>query len=326
MTGPDTADRPAWAVAIFAARENKETLTATIRAGIQACVGKFAVIDLIINGNPSLAGQLTSHLATTIEELPDNLRIRIWETAAADKANAWNRYVHELWPDADLNFFVDGYASVQPDALVVLADALRSSGPSIWAATGVPSHGRSAASVRALMLRDRGLHGNLYALPRHTLLALRRCGFRLPLGLYRTDGILGAALKFALDPVNCMWEPNRILVCARATWDYDPLNWHRIRDLRTHFRRRLRQAQGRLENAAVRQHWAVERNGVAALPATRRALIINWMRHHPLSALAICLRDPLCWIAGRAAVRPEDGSLACTAPRLLAERPNARNL
>jgi hypothetical protein len=316
---------PTWAIAVFAARESAKILTATVQSAIRACSGRPVVVDLLVNGNPALAGNITTQLDNTIEDYHGDVRIRVWEIDAADKANAWNRYVHEIWPNADVSFFVDGYAWVKPDALSALAEALRVAGERVWAATGVPTRGRSAVTLRTAMIRDHELHGNLYALPRRVVAALRNHGFQLPLGLYRTDGFLGAALKFALDPGKEAWEPGRILVCAGATWGYEPLAWRSFRDLLTHLRRRFRQAQGRLENAAVRQHWAVERNGISSLPGTGRALISNWVQRHPISAFAVCLRDPVCLLAARTSLHPHDWPAADTAPRLVTERARARS-
>ncbi len=319
MTNPGTAHCPSWAIAVFASRESQETLALTVRSAIRACSGRPVVVDLVINGNPVLAGNIGTQIDTAVVDYRGDLQIRVWEIGAADKANAWNRYVHEMWPSADVNFFVDGYARVEPAALSVLAEALRNSGEDIWAVTGMPTRGRSADTMRAAMARDHDLHGNLYALPRRVMIALRNRAFWLPFGLYRTDGFLGAALKFALDPVKDEWKLGRVMVCASAAWTHEPLASHSFRDLLTHFRRRLRQAQGRLENAAVRQHWSVERNGISTLPETWQILVTSWARCFPVAALVVCIRHPLCWIRLRTAFRSVTKPAPLLIPRLVTQ-------
>ena len=91
------------------------------------------------------------------------------EIDVADKANAWNVYVHELITperarEIETYFFMDGDVTLEPDALVLLAAAL-SEVPSAKAAGGMPAFGpRSGSSWRERMVRNGMLAGNLYAL------------------------------------------------------------------------------------------------------------------------------------------------------------------
>ncbi len=311
-----------WSVGIFSAREDPATLAATVRAAVRAAASHPTSIEVIINGNPDLARTLAERART--EGLTRSLagELRVWHLALADKAHALNEFIHAIFPAADLAFFVDGNVRVNPDAFVLLADHLAAD-PQPLGATGVPTCGRSARRLREQMLRRGGFHGNLGAIRGTTIADLRRCGFRLPLGLYRVDSVLGAVLAFALDPANNTWEPTRVLVCPDASWAVTPLSPWRLRDLRAQWQRIKRQAQGKLENLAVQEHLAVNRHSPESLPQTNAELIMGWVRAYPARARRLCLANPLLWLGVRNASRPRDWSGADIPPELIAVIPAA---
>lgn len=167
---------PPWAVAIFAARETPAVLAATVRAAIAACAGRRATIDVLIHGNPALAEHFAG-LAPTLAS--DACTLRIWSIAAPDKAHTWNEYVYRIWENGNggsTAFFIDGYARVKPDALAAI-DRRLAAAPDATGATGVPSCGRSAARLREQMLREGGIHGNLYAVTGDGMRAITWTGF-----------------------------------------------------------------------------------------------------------------------------------------------------
>jgi hypothetical protein len=45
--------------------------------------------------------------------------------ALGDKANAWNVYVHEVAPEAEVHFFIDGDVRIRPASFRRLCQALR---------------------------------------------------------------------------------------------------------------------------------------------------------------------------------------------------------
>jgi len=104
---------------------------------------------------------------------------------------------------------------------------------------------------------------------------------------------MAAALCFDLDPPNHCWDEKKLLTHTGISWQFEPLSLKRPGDLRTHFRRRMRQARGRFENAAVRQMFAIDRKPVSALPETAEILIRDWCRRFPGQAAMIVLKDPL---------------------------------
>lgn len=286
-----------WSVAVFASRESGAVLAACIDAVLAATKGVPTVIDVLVNGNDALAEQVAVGPTDAMESLADN-RLRIWQLGVADKANAWNVYLHRIWRDSSTALFVDGYIAVKSNALEQLHEALANNQHALCA-SGVPTKGRSSRRLRREMLDRGGIHGNLYALRGSAMQTLRRTGFRLPVGLYRTDPLLGAVVAFGLDPVSNRWDSARMCVEPDATWDYRPLDWYRLSDVATHFKRMLRQGQGALENAAVRRWLDLDRKPAEELPRTVQELVSCWLRAFPAEARAVYVRRPLSYLAAR---------------------------
>jgi hypothetical protein len=309
------ASSPSWSVAIIAARESIAVLSRCIEAALAACKGHDAVIDVVINGNPALA-QEAAGLAASNGFACGTSRLRIWSTPAGDKAHAWNQYLHDIWPGGDIAFFVDGYAEVRPDAFAVLCRRLAET-PHALGVTGVPSSGRSAARLRAYMLRHGGIHGNMHAISGTALQTLRKKGVRLPLGLYRTDSLIGAALVFKLAPEDASWDPSRLVVAADATWDVRDLGALTLKNIVSHAKRKLRQAQGDLENRAVREHLSVRRLPLEQLPGTAHELVNRWVSEKRGQAWLTYLRNPFCLHAAYKLRGGRDWSQAKLPPVLL---------
>ena len=153
--------------------------------------------------------------------------------------------------------------------------------------------------LREQMLRQGGIHGNLYALRGWVMEHFRATGFRLPVGIYRTDSTVGSAVKFRMDPALHDWNERRIFVDAGATWTVAGATGSPLDALTGQFRRMLRQAQGMLENRAVRQHLAIEHRKPETLPATARAMVSDWVERHGDEARALFRRHPLAYLAYR---------------------------
>ena len=287
-----TPDQDSVGVAIFASRESSAVLSATFEAVVVA-VAPFVrgCIDVLVNGNSALASEFTASLARRAP-LAAGLRVRAWDIALADKANSWNRYVHEIFPDADYAVCVDGYAKVRPDSIGRLAASL-SAHPECLAATGIPSSNASDDKLAAEMLSSGGIHGNLFALSQTTVQKIRRCGFRLPLYLYRTDSTIGAALCFDLAPESAQWNAARIFVDRDVTWTRRVPSWRNWQDLTAQLKRKIRQAQGELENRAVQKLLATQRQRLSRLPRSTSELINQWFTDATLREKLWFVGNPL---------------------------------
>lgn len=278
---------PAWAVAIFASRESLATLSECVAALVEACrfSQKAAVIDVLVNGNPELG-----HAASGVLASCPNVEVRVRSIQLGDKANAWNEYVHAFWPGAETTFFVDGYVRVQADAFGLLDGAI-ASGPSFLGATGVPSVGRTAGALRSQMIAGGGMHGNMHALSNKAISAYRDNHVKLPVGLYRTDSLIGAIMMFRFDPAQFKWDASVVKVQPDATWGL--INQPRFGPalIKSYWKRKLRQSQGQLENLAVHEHMAVRRLTPQSLPGTARQLVLDWVERHPSKVRKLAVKN-----------------------------------
>lgn len=304
-----------WAVAVFAARENPGELLSTINAIIEAAV-EHTVIDVMVNGNQNLATEVAK-LIEVKNSSDQSVVIRVWAILLGDKAHAWNQYVHHVWPGAKLSFFVDGYVRVQPNAFKLLETGL-SSAPRSLGGTGVPMTGRTSSLLRKQMLTEGGIHGNFFALKEHVMKQLRQRKFNLPLGIYRTDATLGASLAFGLDPSQHQWDlKGRIFVHPEVTWTTNEKKWWRYSEVKSQFKRILRQAQGVLENHAIKNHLADQKLAPELLPRTAAELVVRWVKCYPDEARKALWKSPLSRLALKRFHEPRDWSDAELAPQLI---------
>jgi hypothetical protein len=171
------------------------------------------------------------------------------------------------------------------------------------------------------MLTEGGIHGNLFAMRGDILRQMVNTGFKLPLGLYRSDGLLGAIVCFSLDPPHNPWNKNRIHVEADAHWDFDALKWWRPSDWQTHFLRADRQWRGVLENAAMRQWFAVDKKLPEDLPATAAEFVTAWVANQPAASSSLLNKHKSCREALDFFKRPRIWSDIEIAPALLGTQP-----
>lgn len=292
------------------------TLGACIRAAMLACQGRAFTIDVLVNGNRLLAEEA----AEFVSNLPGVARsdaVRLWFVPLGDKAHTWNEYVHQIGPRNATTFFVDGYAEVRPDAFALIDEGIMNS-PDALGATGVPTCGRSAKSLREEMINDGGIHGNMYALSADAMNEIQKTGFRLPLGLYRTDPLIGAVLMFRFAPSKFSWDRSRILVHPQATWFVKQDSIWSSGKLIGQFKRRMRQAQGRLENRAVREHLSIGRRAPETIERTINGLINQWIAAQPAQAARLFWVHPLTYLAAHKMKQEKDWSGAEAPAQLLA--------
>jgi len=313
-----------WAVAVFAARETPHELMCTITSVVEAA-GTSTAIDVMVNGNATLA-TATADLLKKNNPASGSTVIRVWSIVLGDKAHAWNQYVHTVWPRAKLSFFVDGYVRLKPDAFNLLSESLAAL-PKSLGGTGVPTTGRTAAKLRESMLTEGGMHGNLFALKESVMDQLRQSCFNLPLGIYRTDSTLGAALAFGLDPSQHQWDiKNRIFVHPEVSWTTAERKWWRYAEVKSQLKRILRQSQGILENRAIENFLAHRRLSPADLPQTAAELVLEWVNRCPDKARRILWTSPLSRIALKKFRNPRDWSAAKEFPELIATWPNKTSI
>jgi len=143
-----------------------------------------------------------------------------------DKCNAWNVFVHEVVPEhcpgREVYFFMDGDATSVPGSLCEMWRSLQAE-PQAYAASAPPASGRNVAHDRRELLEERGLVANLYALRGSFVSRLQQSRVKLPLKLEGDDGLLGALIKWDLDPKNNPFDSRLIVPCANAGFAFKPV-------------------------------------------------------------------------------------------------------
>lgn len=285
-----TAATP-WSALVLSSRERCSALEQNLAAILAAAPGP-GLVDLVVNGNSGLSAQvaevLRSESLAAYAAAP--VTVRLWSVALGDKSNAFNDWLHAIRPESPYHFIVDGYVIVDRHALRALVAALEAN-PEALAASGMPSQGFSAARLRRQMLAEGGLHGNLFAVRGQAVRQMKEVGFRLPVGLYRFDSTLGAALSFGLDPSRNDWEPKRRIVSV------DGCGWSTAREaaspvaaFRAWRGRKHRQAQGDFENKAVADLFARQRSRIDRLEADVTSLVRRWATARPDDLAAVLAR------------------------------------
>lgn len=310
-----TPSDPHWSIAIFSARESVETLFGSVEAAARACGQTAAVVDILVNGNRALAEALAPQLAR-MKNVAPSCTIRLWFILMGDKGHTWNQFLQTINPGAALAFFIDGYVKVRPDATSLIDSGLRLN-PSAVAATGLPTSGRSAPTLRRDMLKWGGMHGNLFAVRGSVLATLAQRGFRLPLGVYRNDSLLASVFNYNLSPSEFAVDVKRVLIQPDATWDVAEHSQPLWKKVNIQIKRMLRQGQGDLENAALRDHFSQRRLRPELLPLTSSELMLSWVEANPGRFHQMCMRRPLTWYAYQKIRKPRDWSMSARAPELL---------
>ncbi len=247
-------------------------------ARIGACLSSVAAaaeglritVEVFVNGSTDDSAAIALRAARST-----GLHAQVWRIPYGDKANAINQALYSLPQGARLHVFLDGYAVVSPQALRALSDALDHC-PAAVAATGVAGNGRTMrAATEETLLHGGRLHGQLHALRPDFVERLRQAQLRLPVGLYRGDGLLGSMACHDLEATGQAWDGHRIAGAAQATYLIPQLAPWRPADIARQFRRKIRQMRGRLENAAIKS--VIYSGGYAALPASADEMISTWL-------------------------------------------------
>lgn len=279
-------------IVISAAREEISTLSRTLKYCTHACKNLNAKIHLLINGNLQLAKDAAELVS---EEFPGH-NITVWHFALADKANCWNTYCHSIREKSCLHFFIDGYVRPNSDSIKIALDFYKKHHP--VAITGVPSMGTSAKRLRREMIVSGGIHGNLFAMSDDSISKVVESEFRLPIGLYRVDSVIGAAINFQFAPNKFDWDSKQIEVLEDISWGFDTQKWHSLNDIKSQVKRMFRQGRGILENRAVKQLWAIDKRPLRVIPNTAKKLVSQNIKEHPF-CMSDFIKHPFMYFAYR---------------------------
>ena len=263
MPRPTDANTPVLKVMVLAHNEAKQ-IEACLDSLRSAAPGCNVLAYVMANGCTDNTEEIVTNYAAK------NGGVELVSIAMPDKCNAWNVFVHEtLAPSAtdDIYFFMDGDAQASPAAFTAMA-AMLAKDPVAMAVGAVPGSGRSMASDRRQMLEERHLVANLYALRGSFVRRLQQLGVRLPLGLEGDDGLIGALVKWNLNPQGRDWVDQRIAVCDEAKFTFESLSWARPSHWRSYFKRGMRYARRPYEFELIGNQ--LRAHGVNGMPPSIR--------------------------------------------------------
>ncbi len=260
-----------WHVAVYCANEGRR-LGACLDSLAVALAGRRALVTVVLNGSDD------DSLEVARAASPAGLPIEIVEIPFRDKSNAINQFIYKLRVPARVYAGVDGNAVIGASTFHAMEERLRSA-PHAMAVTGVAANGRTMRKMGAQALRTGGvLHGQLHALRPEFLDQMTARGLRLPVGLYRGDGLLGSMAAHDFAPLSTPWDDSRVAAETRATFTLPSLSLLNRSDVDRLFRRRVRQMQGVMENKAIAA--VIYRSGYEALPEHVTDLIRAYLEVH----------------------------------------------
>lgn len=260
-----------WNVAIYCANEAAR-LQECIASVVTALRGQQALVTVIVNG--SRDGSLEVARSAARAGWP----VEVFQIAVGDKSNAINQFIHALRSPARAYGAVDGYVSVGPRSFSAMQTRLQAD-PHALAVTGNAGTGRTVHPSAPEALAAGGwLHGQLHALRPEFLDRMAARGIRLPVGLYRGDGLLGSMAAHNLDPLTEPWDNTRLPGVAGATFAFQPLSPLRAGDLRRQVHRKIRQMRGVIENAAIKQ--IIYGAGYEGLPGSADDMLRQYVAAH----------------------------------------------
>jgi glycosyltransferase involved in cell wall biosynthesis len=265
-----TSERPSWSIAVFAHNESGCIRTA-LESLVAAAAGSDVEVWVLANG---CTDATCDEVRASASVLPN-----LWlaEIDVADKANAWNVYIHDLITperarEIDTYFFMDGDVTLERDALVLLASALDAV-PTAKAAGGMPATGRDRSGWRARMVRNGILAGNLYALRASFVDSVRQQGIRVPVGLVFEDSLVSWLVATQFGQATGVGQDPQCIFCANAEFSFRSMSLMRPADYPVYARRKWRYARGGLQLEMLTN--VLRANGMTAMPAHVHDLYVN---------------------------------------------------
>jgi glycosyltransferase involved in cell wall biosynthesis len=194
------------------------------------------------------------------------LGVNVVSIKMGDYCNAWNVFIHHVVPryapDSEVYFFMDGDCRVFPGSLSELARGLAEN-EDANAAGSIPMSGRSQSEDARTMIEGRSFYANLYALKGRFVRDLQKKNARLPVKLEGDDGLIGAFVKWNLDPRQD-FDDRRVIPCPKAGFTFDPVSPFDIHAWRPYLRRLIRYGRRRYEFELLGPK--LKEEGLGALP------------------------------------------------------------
>lgn len=235
-----------WHVAIYCHNE-RENVVRSIASVLTAIGSRPAVLSVVVNGSSDGSAE---RAAGVLAEVAVPATVHVIDHA--DKSNAINQFLYRLRLPGRLCFGVDAHCTIAPAALADLATCLAAN-PEAQASTGVAGNGRTMRAETVSGAAQGGrLNGPLYALRPDFVDRMVGAAIRLPVDLYRGDGLLGSLVAHDLDAMGQPWNDARTLSVPTALFYITQLTPFVPADVVRQFRRKLRQMRGMVDNAIIK--------------------------------------------------------------------------
>jgi glycosyltransferase involved in cell wall biosynthesis len=232
-----------WPVMVLAHNEERH-IRACLDSLFEGEPGKPLEVFVMANGCTDRTEEITREYARQRPE------VHLVSIKLPDKCNAWNVFIHEVVaktvPGRSVYFFMDGDARIVPNSLSILSEALQKN-PKASATSAPPASGRNMERDRRELIEERHLVANLYALRGSFVETLREKNVRIPLGLEGDDGLIGALVKWDLDPAKNSFDAERIHPCPEAGFTFASVSTLSPREIRGYWRRAVRYGRRRYE-------------------------------------------------------------------------------
>ncbi|MEO7191722.1 MAG: glycosyltransferase [Vicinamibacterales bacterium] len=254
-------------IAVFAHNESGR-ITAGLRSIVIAAGSHPVEVIVVANGCSDSTVDEVRACASFLSHLS------LVEIDIADKANAWNTYVHDVLDDArvseaDVCFFMDGDITLERDVLPLLASALHEV-PGARAAGGLPATGRDREAWRQRMIQNGSLAGSIYGLRGTFIQELRRLAIRMPVGLIGDDLFLSWLVDRDVSASTLARLAPASVFHVGAEFSFRSLSPLRPADYRTYVRRQWRYIRRALQHEMLTG--LLSARGLSAMPADVRQL------------------------------------------------------
>ena len=257
-----------WNVAAYCANEAAR-LQGCLDSILAALAGRRALVTVILNGSQDDSLNIACGAAQSGKP------VEVFQIAMADKSNAINQFYHTLRSPARAYAGVDGYTFIMPGSFQVLEQRMTAD-PHALVLACVGINGRTVPLDMKETIEVGGrLHGQFHALRPSFLDRMVARGIRLPVGLYRGDGLIGSMAAHNLDPITQPWDNTRLPGIADARFAIQPLSTFKPRDLQRQFRRKVRQMRGAIESAAIKS--IIYKAGYEGLPGNADDMIRDYL-------------------------------------------------
>jgi hypothetical protein len=281
---------------VFTYRERVEEVLLTIQSIVEVAQGQLTHIDILVNGNFEVATSLRKHLQYRSER-PLMFDVRVWSVEKKGKDHSWNEYVHSLWDGQSQVFFFDGYANPEQGSIARAIELLARE-PYRLAISSYPLGLRTSGNLSAEAKSEGGLCGGMFLLSHQAMAQMRASGFRLPVGLYGFDTVLGAALGYGLSPERADWDVKRHIgaddgITFRILTSTVPST----RTAKHFVGRQVKSGLRRLVCAATQHYFSVLNLPISLVPTTVESYVAEWIRMKPAAFVRIAATHPIAVLA-----------------------------